>query len=63
MCTLSRIVPPQPDLFQFTPQLVLNFFDSCEEAKHMSVCMIPSKILKTEMVYLFLVNISEKSGE
>ncbi|CAG2208015.1 unnamed protein product [Mytilus edulis] len=53
MCTLSRIVPPQPDLFQFTPQLVLNFFDSCEEAKHMSVCMIPS----SQLFYSRLKNI------
>ncbi|CAC5425758.1 unnamed protein product [Mytilus coruscus] len=41
MCTLSRVIPPQPELFQIEPQLEVKF-DSCEKAKHMSICMIPT---------------------
>ncbi|CAG2234161.1 unnamed protein product [Mytilus edulis] len=48
MCTLSRVIPPQSDLFQMYPQLVSDFVDSCEKAKHMSICMIPTLIYSEE---------------
>ncbi|CAC5411886.1 unnamed protein product [Mytilus coruscus] len=53
MCSLSRVIPPQPDLSKFSSQLVLDLFDSCEKAKHMSICMIPS----SQLFYSHLKNI------
>ncbi|CAC5369331.1 CNBP [Mytilus coruscus] len=58
MCSLSRVIPPEPDWSQFFPQIDSDLFDSCEKAKHMSICMIPSMIVITVATWLaFIANV------
>ncbi|VDI41467.1 Hypothetical predicted protein, partial [Mytilus galloprovincialis] len=41
MCSLSRVIPPEPSQLQFFHQIEPDWLDLCEKANYMSVCMIP----------------------
>ncbi|CAC5369333.1 unnamed protein product [Mytilus coruscus] len=68
MCTLSRVIPPEPVLFQIAPQLVSKY-DLCEKAKHMSICMIPTgrQLFYSHLKKVFLIDdkfvLNTTSGE
>ncbi|CAC5411874.1 unnamed protein product [Mytilus coruscus] len=49
MCTLSRVIRPQPAVLQIESHL-----DSCEKAKHMAICMKPTG---RQFFYGYLKNI------